>query len=133
MQILWAHLQDEPPDLAEKRPEVPKDVSWAVLRGLEKEADKRPPSPIGLHADGPGGGRSAAVEPEGRLMEAKFIEEKPMAGREVAVIARAWWSGRTGSDIELADPEVSRRHATFRDGRRRASRSRTSARATAPS
>lgn len=46
MQILWAHLQDEPPDPAEKRPEVPKDVSWAVLRGLEKEADKRPPSPI---------------------------------------------------------------------------------------
>jgi serine/threonine-protein kinase len=46
MQILWAHLQDEPPDPCEKRPEVPKDVSWAVLRGLEKEADKRPPSPI---------------------------------------------------------------------------------------
>jgi serine/threonine-protein kinase len=46
MQILWAHLQDEPPDLAEKRPEVSKDVSWAVLRGLEKEASKRPPSPI---------------------------------------------------------------------------------------
>ena len=46
MQILWAHLQDEPPDLAEKRPEVSKDVSWAVLRGLEKEAEKRPPSPI---------------------------------------------------------------------------------------
>lgn len=46
MQILWAHLQDEPPDLAEKRPEVPKDVSWAVLRGLEKEAAKRPPSPV---------------------------------------------------------------------------------------
>ncbi len=46
MQILWAHLQDEPPDLAEKRPEVPKDVSWAVLRGLEKEASKRPPSPM---------------------------------------------------------------------------------------
>ena len=46
MQILWAHLQDEPPDPCEKRPEVPKDVSWAVLRGLEKEAAKRPPSPI---------------------------------------------------------------------------------------
>lgn len=47
-------------------------------------------------------------------MEAKFIEEKPMAGREVAVSA-GLVVGRTGSDIELADPEVSRRHATFRD------------------
>jgi eukaryotic-like serine/threonine-protein kinase len=46
MQILWAHLQDEPPDPCEKRPEVPKDVSWAVLRGLEKEAGKRPPNPV---------------------------------------------------------------------------------------
>lgn len=36
-----------------------------------------------------------------------------MAGREVAVSA-GMVVGRTGSDIELADPEVSRRHATFR-------------------
>ena len=47
-------------------------------------------------------------------MEAKFVEEQPMAGREVAVSA-GMVVGRTGSDIELADPEVSRRHATFRD------------------
>ncbi len=47
-------------------------------------------------------------------METTFIEEKPMAGREVTVSA-GLVVGRTGSDIELADPEVSRRHATFRD------------------
>jgi hypothetical protein len=46
-------------------------------------------------------------------MEARFTEEQPMAGREVAVTA-GMVVGRTGSDIELADPEVSRRHATFR-------------------
>ena len=46
-------------------------------------------------------------------MEVKFTEEQPMAGREVAVSA-GMVVGRTGSDIELADPEVSRRHATFR-------------------
>jgi len=44
----------------------------------------------------------------------KFIEEKPMAGRELEITA-GLVVGRTGSDIELADPEVSRRHATFRD------------------
>lgn len=46
-------------------------------------------------------------------MEAKFIEEKPMAGREITVTS-GMVVGRTGSDIELADPEVSRRHASFR-------------------
>jgi hypothetical protein len=44
----------------------------------------------------------------------KFIEEKPMAGRELEITA-GLVVGRTGSDVELADPEVSRRHATFRD------------------
>jgi hypothetical protein len=46
-------------------------------------------------------------------MEARFTEEQPMAGREV-VVSAGMVVGRTGSDIELADPEVSRRHATFR-------------------
>lgn len=46
-------------------------------------------------------------------MEAKFVEEKPMAGRELAV-SPGLVVGRTGADIELADPEVSRRHAIFR-------------------
>ena len=46
-------------------------------------------------------------------MEAKFTEEQPMAGREV-VVSAGMVVGRTGSDIELADPEVSRRHASFR-------------------
>ena len=46
-------------------------------------------------------------------MEATFVEEKPMAGREVTV-SSGMVVGRTGSDIELADPEVSRRHASFR-------------------
>ena len=46
-------------------------------------------------------------------MEAKFTEEQPMAGREIPV-SPGTVVGRTGSDIELADPEVSRRHAQFR-------------------
>jgi serine/threonine-protein kinase len=42
MRILWAHLQEEPPDPAADRDDVPADVSWAILRALEKEPDKRP-------------------------------------------------------------------------------------------
>jgi serine/threonine protein kinase len=45
MKILWAHLRDEPPDPCAERPDVPKEVSWAVLRALEKDATNRPATP----------------------------------------------------------------------------------------
>jgi serine/threonine protein kinase len=44
MRILWAHLQEQPPDPLADRPDVPADVGWAVLRALEKEPEKRPPT-----------------------------------------------------------------------------------------
>jgi predicted component of type VI protein secretion system len=42
-----------------------------------------------------------------------FVEQKPMEGREVEATADAV-IGREGTDIVLADPEVSRRHAAIR-------------------
>lgn len=42
MRILWAHLQEDPPDPCADRDDVPADVSWAILRALEKEPAKRP-------------------------------------------------------------------------------------------
>jgi serine/threonine-protein kinase len=42
MRILWAHLQEEPPDPLRERDDVHGDVGWAVLRALEKEPEKRP-------------------------------------------------------------------------------------------
>ena len=47
-------------------------------------------------------------------MEFAFIEEKPMEGREISV-SPGHVIGRSGADIDLADPEASRRHATFRE------------------
>jgi serine/threonine protein kinase len=44
MKILWAHLRDEPPNPCAERPEMPKELSWAVLRALEKDPADRPPS-----------------------------------------------------------------------------------------
>jgi serine/threonine-protein kinase len=44
MRILWAHLQEDPPDPAEGRDDVPADVGWAITRALEKEPEKRPPT-----------------------------------------------------------------------------------------
>jgi serine/threonine-protein kinase len=44
MRILWAHLQEEPPDPLAARDDVPADVSWAILRALEKEPEMRPPT-----------------------------------------------------------------------------------------
>lgn len=42
MKILWAHLRDEPPDPREAREDISKEMSWAVLRALEKDAANRP-------------------------------------------------------------------------------------------
>ena len=44
MRILWAHLQEDPPDPCAERPDIPADVAWAILRALEKEPEKRPPT-----------------------------------------------------------------------------------------
>jgi serine/threonine protein kinase len=42
MRVLWAHLQDEPPDPAEARPGLPRAMARALLRGLEKDPAARP-------------------------------------------------------------------------------------------
>ena len=44
MRILWAHLQEEPPDPLAERDDVPADVGWALKQALEKEPDGRPPT-----------------------------------------------------------------------------------------
>ncbi|MEA2478591.1 MAG: hypothetical protein QOJ07_513 [Thermoleophilaceae bacterium] len=44
MRILWAHLQEEPPDPLADRTDVPADVSWAITRALQKEPEQRPPT-----------------------------------------------------------------------------------------
>jgi predicted component of type VI protein secretion system len=46
-------------------------------------------------------------------MEVVFVEEQPIAGKERPVRPGAT-VGRGGADFELADPEVSRQHAVFR-------------------
>jgi serine/threonine protein kinase len=42
MKLLWAHLEDQAPDPASDREDVPDDVSWAVAQALAKEPAKRP-------------------------------------------------------------------------------------------
>jgi serine/threonine protein kinase len=44
MRILWAHLQEEPPDPLADRSDVPADVGWALRQALEKEPSERPPT-----------------------------------------------------------------------------------------
>ena len=45
-------------------------------------------------------------------MEAIFVEEQPIEGAERRV-APGTTVGRAGADVELVDPDVSRRHAAF--------------------
>jgi serine/threonine protein kinase len=47
MQVLWAHLQDPPPDPCEARDDLPDELGWAILRALEKEPGNRPPTATG--------------------------------------------------------------------------------------
>lgn len=42
MQVLWAHLQDDPPDPCAERDDLPKGLTWAVTRALQKEPEDRP-------------------------------------------------------------------------------------------
>jgi serine/threonine protein kinase len=44
MRVLWAHLQDAPQNLTQKRPELPPAVGDAVMRALEKDPAARPQS-----------------------------------------------------------------------------------------
>jgi serine/threonine-protein kinase len=42
MRVLWAHLQDEPPDPCEGRGDVPQGFSDALMLGLRKDPAERP-------------------------------------------------------------------------------------------
>lgn len=42
MRVLFAHMQEAPPDLSEQRSEISADVARAINRALAKEADDRP-------------------------------------------------------------------------------------------
>jgi serine/threonine protein kinase len=42
MQILWAHLQEDPPDPCAGRADLPKGLTWAVNSALEKDPASRP-------------------------------------------------------------------------------------------
>jgi serine/threonine-protein kinase len=41
IRVLWAHLQDEPPDLCEQRADLPREVADVIRGGLEKDPGKR--------------------------------------------------------------------------------------------
>ena len=43
-QVGVAHLEEEPPDPAANRPEVPSEFTWAMMRALEKDPARRPPT-----------------------------------------------------------------------------------------
>jgi serine/threonine protein kinase len=42
MRVLWAHLQDEPPDPCEKRPDLPPALGQVIIGAMQKEPEDRP-------------------------------------------------------------------------------------------
>ena len=51
MRILWAHLQDDPPDPATVRPELPAALVRVLMRALDKEPAGRPAAASALAED----------------------------------------------------------------------------------
>ncbi len=45
VRVMWAHLQDEPPDPCAGREELPRSLSWAIRSALAKEPQDRPQTP----------------------------------------------------------------------------------------
>jgi hypothetical protein len=37
-----AHIDEDPPDPASRRPELPQPLSWGLLQGLAKDPARRP-------------------------------------------------------------------------------------------
>ena len=50
MRALWAHLQDEPPDATEARPDLPQAFASELRRALAKDPAERPASASALAA-----------------------------------------------------------------------------------
>ena len=44
MQVMWAHLREDPPDPCAEREELPKSVGWSITKALAKEPEERPPT-----------------------------------------------------------------------------------------
>ena len=44
MRVLWAHLQDPPPNPRDKRPDLPEAVAAEIVRAMDKEPQNRPQS-----------------------------------------------------------------------------------------
>jgi serine/threonine protein kinase len=46
MRVLWAHLQEDPPDLSAQRPDIPAEFTRALSSALRKEPAERPRTSI---------------------------------------------------------------------------------------
>jgi serine/threonine-protein kinase len=46
LRVLWAHLQDEPPDLADGRPDIRPEFKQALKAALQKDPADRPSNTI---------------------------------------------------------------------------------------
>ena len=44
MRILWAHLQEDPPDPCTRRADAPSSLGWEITQALRKEPSHRPPT-----------------------------------------------------------------------------------------
>jgi serine/threonine-protein kinase len=46
IRVMWAHLQEDPPNVCTQRTDVPDGVGWAIDQALHKEPADRPPTAL---------------------------------------------------------------------------------------
>ena len=93
------------------------DVGWAITARAREGAGETTAHRDGLCAYGAHRGpwHELTVKLGGlEVTDLIFVEQKPMEGREQTLEPGAT-IGREGCEVNLMDPEVSRRHATIRD------------------
>jgi len=125
--VLWAHVNDEPRQLAELRPELPAAVGGALARALAKSpADRQPTCGAFAHElsaglGGAGGLAAPAPSPRRRRARRPLVAAAAAALVAVAVLGAALLAARGDASDSTADVINERVLAGVRPANRRMS------------
>ncbi|MEX2196544.1 MAG: protein kinase [Thermoleophilaceae bacterium] len=117
VEVLYGHIQDSPPRLTEKRPDVPAALDDVIATAMAKDPDDRHPSCTALidaARAAAGVPEPAAAPPAGapRGEPVLKVVEGRAAGTQIAVAGEFLIGRHAEGDGKLGrDPEISRRHA----------------------
>jgi predicted Ser/Thr protein kinase len=129
VEVLYAHIQDPPPKLTERRPDLPAAIDDVIATAMAKKPDDRYPScsalmeaaarALGVTPDPPSGataGVAAAPPADAAPGEAVLqVVAGKAQGTEIRIVGEFLIGRHAEGDGKLGrDPEISRKHALVR-------------------